>query len=108
MTPAVGGIVKKAVNVVDTQQVKQGDVLVVLDDTDARLALAQAAADLGLANVGSVIWLMMKVWRPRLKRVKRTKNERRHNWKRHKADLSRAQVDLQRRQALLASGSRVG
>lgn len=40
----------KAVNVVDTQQVKQGDVLVVLDDTDARLALAQAAADLGLAK----------------------------------------------------------
>jgi len=33
-------------NVVETQPVKQGDVLVVLDDTDARLALAQAQAQL--------------------------------------------------------------
>ena len=48
-TPAIGGIVK-SVTVVDTQQVKQGDVLVVLDDTDARLALGQAEADLGLAK----------------------------------------------------------
>lgn len=46
MTPSVTGIVQ-VVNVVDTQWVKQGEVLVQLDDTDARLALAQAEAMLG-------------------------------------------------------------
>jgi membrane fusion protein (multidrug efflux system) len=45
ITPLVGGPVKK-VNVVDTQAVRAGDVLVVLDDTDARLALLQAEAQL--------------------------------------------------------------
>src|SRR5271165_3104475 len=34
------------VNVVDSQEVKGGEVLVVIDDTDARLALRQAQADL--------------------------------------------------------------
>src|ERR1700741_3035032 len=44
VTPAIGGIVRE-VRVTDTQQVKQGDVVVVLDDTDAALALAQAQAE---------------------------------------------------------------
>jgi membrane fusion protein (multidrug efflux system) len=38
------------VRVVDTQAVKQGDVLVVLDDTDRRLELAQAQSALGQAE----------------------------------------------------------
>ena len=37
ITPAVGGTVQE-VKVVDTQTVHQGDVLVVIDDRDARLA----------------------------------------------------------------------
>jgi len=45
ITPLVSGPVKK-VNVVDTQAVRAGDVLIVLDDTDARLALMQAEAQL--------------------------------------------------------------
>lgn len=49
VTPALGGIVQ-TVSVVDTQSVKRGDVLVTLDDTDARLALAQAEASLALAR----------------------------------------------------------
>ena len=48
VTPAIGGIVRE-VRVTDTQVVKQGDVVVVIDDTDARLALAQADAELGRA-----------------------------------------------------------
>jgi len=44
ITPAVGGIVAE-VPVKDTQAVKKGDVLVIIDATDARLALAQAEAD---------------------------------------------------------------
>ena len=67
-----------AVNVVDSQQVKHGDVLVVIDDTDARLALRQAEADLARAQaqVASAT-----------------------------SDLERSGIDLQRRQALVASGS---
>ena len=49
VTPAVGGIVS-SVKVVDTQYVEKGDVLVVLQDTDARLALQQAEANYGLAK----------------------------------------------------------
>jgi membrane fusion protein (multidrug efflux system) len=67
-----------AVNVVDSQQVKHGDVLIVIDDTDARLAVRQAEADLarGRAQVASAT-----------------------------SDLERSGIDLQRRQALVASGS---
>ncbi len=67
-----------AVNVVDSQQVKRGDVLVVIDDTDARLAVRQAEADLARAQaqVASA-----------------------------SADVERSGIDLQRRQALIASGS---
>src|SRR5687768_16625316 len=49
VTPAVGGIVSD-VRVTDTSYVHKGDVLMVLDDTDARLALAQAEAELGRAE----------------------------------------------------------
>jgi len=41
VTPSVDGTVK-AINVTDTQSVKAGDVLVVIDDIDAKLALARA------------------------------------------------------------------
>jgi membrane fusion protein (multidrug efflux system) len=66
------------VNVVDSQQVKRGDVLIVIDDTDARLAQRQAEADLARARaqVASAT-----------------------------SDLERSGIDLQRRQALVASGS---
>lgn len=49
LTPAINGIVAD-VKVVDTQAVKKGQVLVVIDDSDAKLALAQAEADLGRAQ----------------------------------------------------------
>jgi membrane fusion protein, multidrug efflux system len=45
VTPLVSAPVKEA-NINDTKLVKQGDVLVVLDDTDAQLALIQAQAQL--------------------------------------------------------------
>ncbi|MGB3124535.1 MAG: HlyD family efflux transporter periplasmic adaptor subunit [Pseudomonas sp.] len=45
ITPLVAGPVKE-VKVSDTQAVRTGEVLVVLDDTDARIAVAQAEADL--------------------------------------------------------------
>ena len=49
LTPQISGPVVK-VNVIDTQAVKQGDVLVQLDDTDQKIALAQAEAELGQAE----------------------------------------------------------
>ncbi len=45
ITPLVAGPVKE-VKVSDTHSVKTGDVLVVIDDTDAKIAVAQAEADL--------------------------------------------------------------
>jgi len=45
VTPLVSGAVAE-VRVSDTQDVKKGDVLVVIDDADARVALAQAEAEL--------------------------------------------------------------
>jgi membrane fusion protein, multidrug efflux system len=77
VTAEIDGAVS-AVNVVDSQQIKHGDVLIVIDDTDARLALRQAEADLARARaqVASAT-----------------------------SDLERSGIDLQRRQALVASGS---
>ena len=67
-----------AVNVVDSQEVKRGDVLVVIDETDARLALRQAQADLARA------------------RAQVTSAA---------ADVERTGIDLKRREALVESGS---
>jgi membrane fusion protein (multidrug efflux system) len=66
------------VNVVDSQQVKRGDVLVVIDDTDTRLALRQAEADLARARA----------------QVSAAT-----------ADVERSGIDLKRREALVESGS---
>ncbi|QUD88020.1 HlyD family secretion protein [Phenylobacterium montanum] len=49
LTPQIAAQVVK-VNVIDTQPVKQGDVLVQLDDTDQKITLAQAQAQLGQAE----------------------------------------------------------
>ena len=105
VTPAVGGIVK-SVQVVDTQSVQQGDVLVVLDDTDARLALAQAEADLALAQRRVRSYLANDEGLTAQVKA-READERRAQAQQQaaEADLARARVDWQRRQALLASGS---
>ena len=49
VTPLVSGAVTK-VFVANTQNVKRGDILIRLDDTDARLALARAEADYARAR----------------------------------------------------------
>ncbi len=49
VAPAVGGVVK-VINYKNTDHVKKGDILVVLDDVDARLVLAQASANLAIAE----------------------------------------------------------
>jgi membrane fusion protein, multidrug efflux system len=98
VTPSVSGIVG-SVLVSDTQYVRQGDVLVRLDDIDARLALAQAEAELGRAQrrvrgfVANDASLTAQL-------AARAADE-----KRALSDLERARIDLERRENLASSGS---
>src|SRR5215510_10842044 len=98
VTPSVGGIVRD-VRVTDTSYVRKGDVLVVLDDVDARLALAQAEAELGRAQrrvrgyVANDDSLEAQI-------AARSADE-----KRAVSDLARAVIDLERREKLAESGS---
>jgi membrane fusion protein (multidrug efflux system) len=98
VTPSIGGIVRD-VRVTDTSFVRKGDVLVVLDDVDARLALAQADAELGRAQrrvrgyVANDQSLAAQI-------AARAQDE-----KRAAADLERAEIDLVRRENLADSGS---
>ena len=105
VTPSIGGTISE-VRVTDTQSVKQGDVLVVIDPTDATLALAQAEADLGsairrvrgyVANDGGLAAQI----------AAREADEKRAaaQLAAAEADFERAKIDLQRREALSASGS---
>lgn len=105
VTPAIAGTIAE-VKVKDTQAVKQGEVLVMIDPTDAQLALAQAEAELGrairrvrayVANDGG---LAAQV-NARIAEEKRAEAQ----LSAVQADFERAQIDLKRRQALLASGS---
>jgi membrane fusion protein (multidrug efflux system) len=77
VTAEIGGAVVE-VRAVDSQSVKGGDILVVIDDTDARLALRQAEAELARAKAQVVS---------------------------AKADVKRSGIDLNRRKALIKSGS---
>ncbi|NMM75908.1 efflux transporter periplasmic adaptor subunit [Rhodococcus sp. SRB_17] len=105
ITPSVAGIVQ-AVNVSDTQAVRQGDVLLVIDPTDAQLALAQATAELDRAT------RRVKSYMANDTNLAAQISAREADAQRAsaqlaaaQADFERAKVDLQRRQALVASGS---
>ena len=105
VTPAINGIVA-SVNVVDTQAVKKGDVLVAIDDADAKLALAQAEADLDrterrvkgfFANdAGLAAQVLAREAEQKRAAAQLLSAE---------ADMKRAEIDLQRREALSKSGS---
>jgi len=100
VTPAINGIVA-AVKVVDTQAVKQGDILIVIDDSDARLALAQAEADLGRAqrrvqgyfanDSGLAAQVLARDAEQKRAAAQLLSSQ---------ADLQRAELDLRRREAL--------
>jgi len=77
VTSEIDGLVTD-VRVVDSQQVKRGDVLVVIDATDVKLAARAAEADLERARAQIAA---------------------------ARADLERAGIDLKRREALVGSGS---
>lgn len=105
VTPSVGGTVLEVL-VKDTQAVRQGDVLVRIDPTDAKLSLAQAEAELAravrrvkgyVANDGGLkAQIAARAADQKSAAAKLTAAQ---------ADMARATVDLQRRQALVQSGS---
>jgi len=105
VTPEVGGTIRE-VRVTDTQTVSAGDILVVIDPTDARLALAQADAELGRAirrvkgYVATDSGLAAQI-------AAREADEKRAaaQLASAEADFDRAKIDLQRREALAKSGS---
>ena len=105
ITPAVGGTVLE-VKVSDTDAVKRGDVLLVIDPTDAQLAVAQATAELDRAT-RRVKSLMAQDSNLSAQISAREADAQRASAQlaAAQADFERAQVDLQRRQALVASGS---
>ncbi|WP_374500088.1 HlyD family efflux transporter periplasmic adaptor subunit [Zoogloea sp.] len=105
VTPSVGGIVAE-VRVADTQAVRRGDIAVVLDDVDARLALAQAEAELGRA-VRRVRGYVATDDSLAAQIAARSSEQRRAAAQvdSAQADLERARIDLKRREALAASGS---
>ena len=105
ITPSVGGIITE-VKVKDTQAVKKGDVLVVIDPTDARLAVVQATAELDRAT-RRVQSTMANDTNLAAQISAREADAQRATAQlaAAQADAERARVDLQRRQALVASGS---
>ncbi|SDY85367.1 membrane fusion protein, multidrug efflux system [Collimonas sp. OK242] len=105
LTPSITGTIAE-VRVTDTQSVKKGDVLVVIDPADAKLTLAQADADLGRA-VRHVKSLEANDTGLGAQVLAHEEEEKRLDAQlaAAQADFERADIDLKRRQALVASGS---
>jgi membrane fusion protein, multidrug efflux system len=91
ITPQVTGTVI-AVNADDTQTVKAGDPVVVLDPADARVALEQSEA-----NLGQVVRQVRGLFAD--------DNQYRAQVEVREADLSRAQDDLRRRMLVAQTGA---
>ena len=105
VTPAVGGIVRE-VRVTDTQHVKRGEVVVVLDDTDAFLALQQAEAELGRAERRVRGYVANdKSLGAQLESRASEQQRAAAQLDAANADFERARIDLERREALASSGS---
>ena len=105
LTPLVGGPVREVL-VDDTVAVKRGHVLVRLDDTDAKLALARAEAELA-ATERRVRGLIANDSGLGAQIAARSADQSRAaaQFAAARGDLDRARLDLQRREALVASGS---
>lgn len=95
-----------AVLVQDSQQVRRGDVLVRLDDTDAAIAVARAEADLARA-VRKVQGLVATDGGLGAQISARAADEARAGAEvaAAKASFDKARIDLERRQALVESGA---
>jgi membrane fusion protein (multidrug efflux system) len=98
VTPLVAGPVARVL-VRETQQVKAGTPLVILDDADARIVVEQAQAALGQAE------RKVRGYAANDAALAGQVGARDADIARAKADLDRARTDLGRRQALAASGA---
>ena len=98
VTPLVNGAVISA-PAGDTKVVKAGDVLVVIDPADYRLALAQAQAALSQAQRKVVGYFANNDAQAA------TADARAADVSKARADLARAQTDLDRRKALAPAGA---
>lgn len=104
VTPLTGGAVVQVL-VTNTQSVKQGDVLVVIDPTDARIALAAAQAEYASAvrkvnqtiATGSALGAQIGERDADIGKMKAQMSIA-------EADLARAHLDLTRREALATDG----
>ncbi len=105
VTPLVGGPVREVL-VQDTQQVRRGDVLVRLDDTDAKIAVAQAEANLASA-IRKVQGLHATDSGLGAQIAARAADEARAQAQiaSAQADVEKARIDLQRREELASSGA---
>lgn len=105
VTSAIGGTINEVL-VTDTQAVKKGQILVRIDPADARLALAQAEADLNRA-VRRVRGFVANDASLKAQITAREADEKKAaaQLRAAEADFERAKIDLQRREALAASGS---
>ncbi len=105
ITPAVTGIIKR-VNAVDTQYVHRGDVLVVIDDTDARIALAQAQAQVGQAERKVRAYLATDKGLTAAVQARAADEARMQaQIASAQADYDRTALDLRRREKLASNGS---
>jgi membrane fusion protein (multidrug efflux system) len=105
VTPLVGGPVREVL-VQDTHPVRRGQILVRLDDTDARIALARAEAELSAAE-RRVRSLVANDGERSAQVNARSADAARANAQitAARADLERAGIDLHRRQDLAQSGA---
>src|SRR4029453_9688051 len=105
VTPLIGGPVREVL-VEDTQQVRRGDVLVRLDDTDAKIAVAQAEANLASA-IRKVQGLHATHSGLGAQIAARTAEEARAQAQiaAAQSDVEKTRIDLQRRQELASSGA---
>lgn len=105
ITPMTGGQVLR-VAVADTQAVKKGDVLVQIDDSDARIALAQAEADLARATrqfgqtsaTSEALAAQVQAREADIARARAQVTAA-------QADFEKARIDLSRRQKLAPNGA---
>jgi len=105
ITALVSGPVAE-VRVVGTQSVKRGDVLVVLDDSDARIEVASAEAAVRQAEQRyGQSTAMVGAARAQADARRADILQARARATEAQAGLERAQVDLRRREALSASGA---
>ncbi|HZU50796.1 MAG TPA: HlyD family efflux transporter periplasmic adaptor subunit [Sphingomicrobium sp.] len=108
VTPQVNAAVR-SVNVSDTQAVKAGQVLVTLDDTDARIALATAQADLQRAiRQVEQLGAQGQSLQAQVQASSASAAETRAQLLKAQGDVERARVELARRQRLFPTGAVAG